>query len=89
MTRTLDTMAYALRRFHLARREFRDVVDRVDGGDNVDEAFRRTHLRHLLAKARVALLKVIAVAGQDPHHTRGQGQRLPTEDCTVKRLCAL
>ena len=60
--------------------------DRVERGDDVDEPLGRAHLRHLLAEARAALLEVVAVAGQRPHHPGGQGQRLPPEHGAVERL---
>ena len=65
------------------------VVGRRSGsmdGDHVDEALRRTHVGHLLAKAGAALLEMIAVAGQRPHRAGGQVEHLPAEHGAVERL---
>src|SRR5262245_48160736 len=65
------------------------VSDRIERGDDVDEALGRAHLGHLLAKARAAFFEVIDVARQRPHQARRQGQRLPPEDDAIERLRAL
>src|ERR1700751_5084676 len=41
--------------------------DRIQRGDDVDEAVGGVHLRHLVAQARSALLEVISIAGKRPH----------------------
>ena len=59
--------------------------DRLQRGDDLDEAVGGTHLRHLLPQARRALLEVVAVARQHPELPGGDGQDLPTEDRAVER----
>jgi hypothetical protein len=55
-------------------------------GDDVLEAWRPAHLRHLLAEPGLQALEVVAVAGQRPHLAGAEVERGPAEHGAVERL---